>query len=239
MRLHAAAAAAAGAYWAAGFDALFACGDDPVSASARHFRGAALLDGFYAIRGAAAAAQVLDEYDEAKAVRLCRENSLFAGFEAFVAAAEITAEAAFWGRRNSLRAGLEAFERACYTAHYSRYDKTIPISSDTLAAPDTAVTSPTSRSLARDAAAIAAAAAPPARRPREPPPKWLFPPERAPNAGRAPPPPEWWELHAQAWLALSGRQRKWLGRVEREQGRQRARESAVVAAVESGRGHCA
>ena len=115
----------------------------------------------------------------------------------------------------------------------SYYDKTTSTPSLTLAVPDTAIASPTPRSLARDAAAIAAAAAPPARRPREPPPKWLYPPERAPNAKdrrrlRRVPPPEWWELHPLVWFyRLSGRQKKWLGKVGREQGWQRAREDAA------------
>ena len=86
----------------------------------------------------------------------------------------------------------------------------------------------TPRFLARGAAAIAAAAAPPAARPRERPAPWANGgPERAPEVRRAPLSPDWWELHAQVWLSLSGRQRKRLTRLAGDEGDERAREEAA------------
>ena len=66
--------------------------------------------------------------------------------------------------------------------------------------------------------------------PRERPAPWANGgPERAPEARRAPLSPDWWELHAQVWLSLSGGRRKWLTRIAEHEGAERAREVAALA----------
>ena len=108
------------------------------------------------------------------------------------------------------------------------YKTTFPDLQPTPAATDAYDATPSTRSLARGAAAIAAAAAPPTRRPRKAPGKWVFPPERAPNrGGRRLPQPDWWPPPL-AWATMSKRQQKRLKNVEKHEGSESAHATACV-----------